>query len=189
MQANIVPGHHPAVDAWIAPTARLLSGVSYDLSSGSMLLQFGLMSMLRKAHVKEAVLRLQALQWTGLSGSIAVAPILQPWGPVTVSWTERSAGIPWAAPGGQDNIDIGAWVGTSDLLSSLDHVLEVDVVDAVRKWAAGSVRNRGWMIRGSVRVGGARHPSLGLRPSLFVRYSTTQVLAPAVDVVSPYGGL
>lgn len=180
MQTVLVPGHHSAVDAWISPRGRLNGAVSYDLAAGEMLLQFAVGSF-RKARIESAELRVNALQWLGQSGDLSVAALRSEWDPRTVSWDVRSGVIPWASPGGQELIDIGAWGSVSGTLSAAASILAIDVTEAVQSWVSGLTRNRGWLLSGSVRVGGARNPSLAARPRLFLRYSQTETSRPGAD--------
>lgn len=186
MRAVFIPGRHAAADAWISPAASFQGGVTYDTLGGSVLFRMNL-DTLRGSYVDSATLRLFAVSWDGLSGMAAAAPILRTWDPWQATWLERVVGVPWAEPGGRHLVDFGEWSGASRLFAKGDQVIELDVTAEVRRWASG-VRNDGWIIRGSVRIGGAKHPDSRARPSLAVRYSSPQAAAPAFEAGAPTAG-
>lgn len=75
-------------------------------------------------------------------------PILVPWDPATVTWFQRSDGVPWAEPGaGKPGVDGGEL--TSPMGSSIweangtEGVLRIDITGMMRDWLTGAVPYHG----------------------------------------------
>lgn len=187
MRALIRPGTNPVIDVGISASAPPGARYTYPLTSVRMLLLFHLAGVIRRgARIETAELVLPVVQYGGKGGYVAVAPILQRWMPSEVSWTNRMSGHIWGTPGGLLGVDFGRSVSVSQ--GSSNPLFRINVRDHIQRWCDHPSENFGWVVTGTVWVGGATNPFQSQRPMLLMSYSTSRPRA-VVGAGISQGGL
>ena len=99
------------------------------------------------------------------------------WDPLSATWLEAAAGVPWTLPGaGAVPDDYLLEPAASAALRSGDWAV-LDVTDFVKGWLDGSLPDEGVLLtgtsQGAVRctLGTSAHTQTGYRPILLVEWS------------------
>ena len=154
------------------------------------------------AVVRSATITMQVTRMP--DGSDSVPPqnslfelhrVLQGWDEVSVSWNERSSGVPWTAPGASAAGDVARAVSSSAFVSSLGSYTfgsSDALVADIQAWVNAPGTNFGWLLQSqgettpkTARLFASREAAEGIRPTLSVTFDPPVPATPPVLTVLP----
>ena len=129
------------------------------------------------------------------SDALQLNSLLVPWTEADATWSNRVAGVPWAA-GGASSSGVDYFATPDALLPSPDYnpgFVDFDVTARVQQWSNGSATNFGWrMAQASPGINfkqftSSEDGSVSLRPRLTLVWSPAPVsnTPPTVSITSP----